>query len=316
MKTYYMEKNCRTVFPPWAVLPSRERTRRGAFTLIELLVVIASIATLASLLLPAHARANLQAKRAQCISNLRQWDVAINMYCGDNKGSMPMGWSAPPGQVSGGMFSLALRRYINTNINIGLCPMATTLRSTLGANMYTVNNTQYLAWGIVGSNGYTASWDPANLPLYGSYGINGWMYNPPSGSVANGTNYWRKLSAAFPGHNVPLFADCNYDGSTPTDTDQPPPVANEQIEGTQGDMSLYSITRHDGQRPVIMSFVDSSVRSVGLKELWTLGWSTTFDTNYANRLNRWPLWMKCIPINHSNAMRGRSRFSDSTQRTA
>ena len=150
--------------------------------------------------------------------------------------------------------------------------------------------------------------DPANLPLYGSYGINGWMYNPPSGSVANGTNYWRKLSAAFPGHNVPLFADCNYDGSTPTDTDQPPPVANEQIEGTQGDMSLYSITRHDGQRPVTMSFVDSSVRSVGLKELWTLGWSTTFDTNYANRLNRWPLWMKCIPINHSNAMRGRSAF--------
>jgi prepilin-type N-terminal cleavage/methylation domain-containing protein len=65
---------------------------RAGFTLIELLVVIAIIAILASLLLPALAKAKVQAKRAQCVSNVRQWTMSFNLYCNDAQGSMPMGW--------------------------------------------------------------------------------------------------------------------------------------------------------------------------------------------------------------------------------
>src|SRR5688500_15827808 len=65
------------------------RRQSEAFTLIELLVVIAIIAILASLLLPAMARAKQAAHRTVCLSNLKQFAIAMQLYLVDNNDVYP-----------------------------------------------------------------------------------------------------------------------------------------------------------------------------------------------------------------------------------
>jgi len=63
--------------------------RRKGFTLIELLVVMVIISMLVGLLLPALGRAEEEARKTQCRSNLRQVGMAWVLYCADNQGYSP-----------------------------------------------------------------------------------------------------------------------------------------------------------------------------------------------------------------------------------
>jgi len=64
------------------------REKRG-FTLIELLVVIAIIAILAAILFPVFARAREAARKATCISNVKQITLAAIMYAQDYDEVLP-----------------------------------------------------------------------------------------------------------------------------------------------------------------------------------------------------------------------------------
>ncbi len=65
--------------------------RDKGFTLIELLVVIAIIAVLMGILMPALNRAREQGRRAACLSNLKQLQLAWLMYNDENDGKIVNG---------------------------------------------------------------------------------------------------------------------------------------------------------------------------------------------------------------------------------
>jgi len=104
-------------------------SRRNAFTLIELLVVIAIIAILASILFPVFARARENARRASCISNLKQLGLSVMMYKQDYDGRFPKaGWGEnevlprPDGNgTAGASWPLKVWPYVKS-LQVFVCP--------------------------------------------------------------------------------------------------------------------------------------------------------------------------------------------------
>lgn len=108
-----------------------KQRERYAFTLIELLVVIAIIAILAAILFPVFARARENARRASCMSNLKQIGLGFMMYVQDYDEKFPpllINYTSPPTAPSGVSpyaWADALQPYLKST-QIYQCPSEST----------------------------------------------------------------------------------------------------------------------------------------------------------------------------------------------
>jgi prepilin-type N-terminal cleavage/methylation domain-containing protein/prepilin-type processing-associated H-X9-DG protein len=131
------------------------KNARKAFTLIELLVVIAIIAILAAILFPVFARARENARRASCLSNVKQLGLAALQYTQDYDEKLPPSYDAgAPAKI----WSQLIDPYVKSQ-QIFFCPSDSTHNSS---NAISTSNISY------GWNYYYLTYSP-----FGGYGHGG-----------------------------------------------------------------------------------------------------------------------------------------------
>lgn len=170
---------------------------RPGFTLIEMLVVIAIIAVLAALILPAIQSAREAARSSQCLSNLKQMGLAINMFR-DSTGAFPQyraeyppitnkygvvrprwqwlmasqlgGWAQNPDLITAVGLADPTYTYVPMDNNVFVCPSMNSSFISAGnpiPDVQSIRNGSYgYNWGYLGNNRTMVDGDNTTATLH------------------------------------------------------------------------------------------------------------------------------------------------------
>lgn len=254
------------------------RKTQGGFSLIELLVVIGIIALLIAILLPAVNRARAMAHSTACLVRLQQLNDSYRMYVNENRNqSFPF-----QEDITSPTWFELLQPYTANMPAMLLCPQATDPGNIMGG--------AFQAWGP--EHTYVSIGKGNQNPVVrgeyvGSYGINGWLFEPPMQQRASIDPEYGQKMIQLPGRDpshVPVLGDCIMPWASPDSQDTAPsnlihPIpyysgVGPRPQGPRGYMAYFCIDRHF--HAINVAFLDGHCEGVNLEDLWKLRWNNSF----------------------------------------
>lgn len=254
------------------------RKTHGGFSLIELVVVIGIVALLIAILLPAINRVRSMAHSTVCLAHMQELNASYRMYINDNRNqSFPF-----QEDITSPTWFELLQPYSAKMPTMLLCPEATDPGNIMGS--------AFMAWGpertyISVGKGNT---DPVVRGEYvGSYGMNGWLFEPPMQQRASIDPAFAQKMIQLPARDsshVPVLGDCIMSWASPDSQDTAPYNLIQPIpyysgigprpKGPKGFMAYYCIDRHF--QAINIAFLDGHSERVNLEDLWKLRWNRSF----------------------------------------